>query len=446
LNMTLSQSSFGGHPQINEQSNYVSNFDTSFSFQRTYGDIKGRNREFKSEGLMVVPMNQNSDFELALPELYYQENWSSFSVTLGRKNQDWSELDKYWKLGVWQPLARWDAANPIEQGLTGLFLVGQNKYVRLTAFASGLFIPDQQPQSEIVNGKIVSTNRWFFAPVDSAKLPRNSTEIYYKLEKPDLSDVISQESYALSIRVGEELTGPMLRLSLANKPQNQFHLVVDSVSQATSISVPPAASIINGASEFPTYEIVYPEVIRQRTAAAEIGYLFESGKFILSYNQEIFDKPEIPTNWTQTELVDTEYYGFLYEQSLRPFHLTNSSVIASYIEKDKGKDNSKESIITGSVQSSSQKFQFEKMASLEYRYNLSNRSNRKWSANFKYTYSLSDLGEWVMAGLQYRADKKWTFAIAGDVFGVPEGTSPETSFISKYRGNDRITGSMTYVF
>lgn len=458
LDLTLSQSTFSGKPEIAAQSNNFSTVSTSFAFQNNLKEIFGSSSFFKSTGLFVAPMNENSDFEVAVPELYlsfldsrnstpdssFNTDQTHWALTVGRKKHDWSELDEYWNLGIWQPLARWDAANPIQQGLIGLFLTTGNQSINATFMASGLFIPDQQPNAEVKNGKIISSNRWFRAPVDSALLHRNVTDIYYDLQKPSVSEVVNQESYLVSLWMGQPKQGAFFRISGASKPQNQFHLVIDD-SGATNISLPPAGNV-NGATVYPTTEVVYPMVVRQKTLAIETGYRVDGAKILFSYNLENFERPEVPVNWLQTELIDSRYYGLVYDQSLKSIGLNRSSIIMSYVEKDLVAETAKSTFVQGNIQATSQKFQFEKMASFEYRYNMASSAFKKWMARLKYTYSIADRGEWLMAGLSWQIDRNWSIGCSGDVFGVPEGTLESTSFISKYRGNDRLTGNLSYVF
>ncbi|MDZ4082907.1 MAG: hypothetical protein U1E10_08230, partial [Bdellovibrionales bacterium] len=43
-------------------------------------------------------------------------------VSVGRRLESWSQLDRHWDLGLWEPLNRFDALRPIDQGLTGAFI------------------------------------------------------------------------------------------------------------------------------------------------------------------------------------------------------------------------------------------------------------------------------------------------------------------------------------
>ena len=136
----------------------------------------------------------------------------------------------------------------------------------------------------------------------------------------------------------------------------------------------------------------------------------------------------------------------IFSQNLTPLGIKRTTVGLSYVRKDMNSDSEDATIIKGDIEASTQRFAFDEMAGLQVDTNIIRTFNLKLNARFKYVYSIFDSGEWVSAGLQVAHGQSWSWSLSGDIFGVPDGTSPSTSFISKYRGNDRISGSLTYVF
>ena len=121
------------------------------------------------------------------------------NISLGRKKYDWTELDRVWSLGLWQPRYAIDALRPEDQGLTGLFYDYKTENFQFLAFASGLFIPTMGPEVREEDGAIKADNRWYRPPSrQSGKI-----SISYKLNIGDQMELASQESYALKTRIGD---------------------------------------------------------------------------------------------------------------------------------------------------------------------------------------------------------------------------------------------------
>jgi hypothetical protein len=443
INVTISQTNYGGRAQIDEQDSQYSSVTPSFTFFKRYGAIEGTSHVFRTEGLVVLPMSDSVDLGVALPEAYYQmavktDSAKNFKFSVGRKLENWSELDNHWNIGLWQPLVRWDAANPIEQGLTGLFFeFGKSDSVRLVVMVSGLYLPDQQPSYDVVDGRIVSANRWFRAPVASASLENSQGEIAYDVIEPEAKDVLAQNSYAAMLMLGDPDAGGFLKFSTTDKPANQFHLGIDMEGILN----------INNANAISFQAPVYAVNVRHKINTIEFGNRFADSKVTLSANFEYYEKPNLPEKWQQTQLADSRYAGIIYDTSLKPIGLKRSSLSVSYVVNDQiDKPSEKATLIKGDIEASTQRFLFEEMVGVELKSNLLNTYRRAVDVRLKYVYSIIDSGEWLQAGLQYRQDRDWTWGLSGDLFGVPEDTKSSTSFISKFRGNDRLMGSLTYVF
>lgn len=433
--LTVLHSSYGGDPQIKEQDGQYASAIPSINTKKTWRSGSGFLSQIGIDSLAVLPLTQNVDFVMAVPEIYYQiEQDKLISFTFGRKKENWSILDSYWGLGLWQPLVRWDAASPIEQGLTGLFFkFGDDSKSQLLLMVSGVFLPDQQSNFEEKNGQMISSNRWFRAPVSSANLQGGSGQIKYHLIEPDYKEVIAQNSYAAMFKLGDLESGFFGKASVTDKPANQFHLGIET------------AGILNLThNEFNAD--IYPVVIRHKIYSLETGYKWEYSSFVFSTNWENYETPKVSETWQQTELIDSRYDGIIFKQSLNPFGIKRASTGLSYIRRSLNDESSSATLIKGDIEASTQRFAFDEMVGIQVDANLIRTFKRQIDLRFKYTYSIFDSGEWVQAGVQLKLGQSWMWNLSGDIFGVPHEALASSSFISKYRGNDRISGSLTYVF
>lgn len=434
--LTLSQTQYSGQPQIVEQDKQYSSVVPAFKIYRQSGSLENSHSLFLAEGQAVVPMSDGVDLGVAVPEIYYQNVPlpNKFGLSIGRKKERWSELDSYWKLGLWQPLVRWDAANPIEQGLTGAFFeYGSTETAKATLMVSGLFLPDQQPSFSEKDGRLVSANRWFRAPVNRAKFEESTQPIRYEVRAPDSKNIVLQNTYAALLQVGDEDVGPVVKLSLADKPMNQFHVAID-------------AGLLTETSDSHVAAPIYPMSIRHRVYSLESSYRGADFRILASTNWEYFEKPNVEEGWQQTPLVDGRYDGLIYTQSLSPIGLRRTEVGLSYVHKYDRQNTRESTIIKGDIEASTQRFPFQELVGLQVSSNMLRSYRRELDAMLKYVYSVQDQGEWIQAGLQYRHERSWVWALSGDVLGVPKEHDKSSSFISRFRGNDRVTGSVTYVF
>lgn len=142
-------------------------------------------------------------------------------VIFGRKLLDWSELDRRWTLGIFEPTFLWNPLSPKQQGLTGLFWSLDEENYGAHLFLSSLYLPDQGPSFEIVNGRFEKGNPWFRRPPEFINLNGVYTSIDYTIHTPEMSEVIFRQSFAGNVRVGEK-NGLRGVFSLASMPSNQI--------------------------------------------------------------------------------------------------------------------------------------------------------------------------------------------------------------------------------
>ena len=112
-------------------------------------------------------------------------------VSVGRRLETWSMLDRHWDLGLWEPLNRFDTLRPIDQGLTGAFVEGGTGDFKFVAFVSGVYIPEQSAAFSLQNGKLKSASPWFSEPTDRLILFSETTQVQYDILTPSTGSVIS---------------------------------------------------------------------------------------------------------------------------------------------------------------------------------------------------------------------------------------------------------------
>ncbi len=408
----------------------------AFGFYHEHLSDAGIKTSFETDGLAVLPMSEGTHFEIGLPNAYWSLLTPSkhFQLSVGRELQSWSELDDYWHLGIWQPLARWDAADPITQGLTGLFAHFNEDNYRVVLFASDIFLPDQEPDYQASNGQITSDNRWFRAPVSQITTGNAESTFNYSIASVNISKIVFQPTFALMTEFGREDEGPFFRASAAQKPMNQFHLVETPTEDVgtDTVNVP-----------------IIPMVIQEHVLTAEAGYrLGDNSEVVLSNTWERFDNPNLPanSNYLQSQLIDSDYMGMIYRQNLEQVGLPHSDLSVSYVNRVKQTNPQADTIVNGNIESSADRLAFDKLLGVQFHHALWQGAKSGLDGEVAYNYSINDQGVWIQSMVNYKYDPHWTWSLAGDLFGLPASSENSTSFISIYRGNDRLIGGLTYVY
>ncbi|MEK6554869.1 MAG: hypothetical protein AABZ31_06505 [Bdellovibrionota bacterium] len=438
LSLGVFQSQYVTDSSASSNANQTSSFIPNFKMSESVFKDKVR-----AEGDMsaIVPMQQGGEFHVWFPSLNLQfgdrlrssTTKRQTQVTFGRAIKSWSRLDTEWGLGLWQPQFRFDYIRPKQMGLTGLFYETEKELLKFTAFASGLYLPDQQGEFDVTDGKFVSKNRWFRPPVTQLEIEKGTSDIYYELDKPSVSSVIWNPSYGIALRAGEEESGPWIQFAMADKPANQLHIGIEP-EDALKLS-----------DDKKVHPIIHPQLVRHRLLTAEAGYQGSTTNFYASVTGESFEDPKLPEMWKETPLEDSIYYGIGGSQLTEVLGF-KTVIYSGLVFKDVVGDNEPAGM-GEELSTSIQKVAFERLFNVGIRYPMHPKVFTKWATDLKYTYSMSDRAEWLMAQVSYAPKKDWSFYLGADVLGAPDKVeSDKLSFISKYRDNDRIEGGFTHVF
>ena len=385
----------------------------------------------------VLPVSEAGESHYFFPDLYagLDDQKRGLALYFGRKRQTWSELDNDLHLGLWEPLFRWDHARPVAMGLTGFHFESRQRIFQIKAMLSPFYLPDQQPDFEIVDGEIVSGNRWFRRPIHSLEIGNSPSEVRYKVNEPEVKDVVMNESYALMGRIGKK-TGPFFRASWAKKPMNQFHLGID-LEDSFRVDLDTFEAEVN------------PIIVNHELLTVEAGYNTEAVRGYISFTQERFEDPNLPTRWEETDLNDSNYLGLgLKHRAPNPF-VRNSALTWSYAKREK-KNEDRNTRIDGELDASTSRFPFESWLSLKWDFKKAFklfRKSRQWQNSITYSYSAKDDGDWIALNSTVNMTRDFQIYVSADMFGAGKNVSQDDrSFISIYRNNDRVQGGFVYAF
>jgi hypothetical protein len=404
-------------------SQFLSGRVTAASFQRNPGSIN-----------WAADVSAGTFFSLkqsyySLQELYVSTPLdSSATVSVGRKKYDWTEIDRYWALGLWQPRYAIDALRPEDQGLTGLFFDYRGEKLQFLAFASSLFIPTIGPEVREEDGTIKADNRWYRPP--SRQSGRIS--LSYKIKTGDLWDLVRQDSFGLKMRIGDEERGPWLALAGGQKPVND--LLLQRCVRCVGIQ---------NSAKF----IVSPAVAHHRVFSADLGYQRENLKASLSYFE---DRPQSvlpPTDFAGQEFKPVRIYSAQADWSIKEFFSRPLQAQLAYL-RIFGNE-SRDILSDGTaddVNMFTWRYRFDHAVLMRLAGPLTSIQARPLITKFSYTYDFQQRGSILGAEFQYQWNKTWSYLAGLDILGPDDPRSTSDGFLNQFRANDRLYAGASYVF
>lgn len=363
-------------------------------------------------------------------------------ISVGRRMEPWSQLDRHWNLGMWQPLNRFDALRPIEQGLTGAFLEAGTGDFKLIVFASPIYVPEQGANFSLQNGKFKSASPWFTEPTDRLILFSETTQVQYDIITPSTGSVISQSSGGVMLRYGNVRDGFYSQASYMFKPRNQ-------------LSTPFEGSLnLTDTSSFAFVQIS-PQVVFHQIAAADLGYNSLTADGDRAYGVGVSALVDLPsnspagTNLTYQELdpmlfVSPKVY-VSFEVARADFELA-----ASYLQATGGGFTMKGPFASDKAIFGS-RVPFKEAVALDGRMAIGKGRRTTFMLGGRWLEELSENGSMLQAdaSLDFSMNgqtQDWRFSLMGDVLGSRLPANENQGYVSRYRGNDRWMSQIRFIF
>ena len=159
-------------------------------------------------------LEKESYFRLSELSLVFPLISDKWKMNLGFRDVLWSEADRYWDYGLWQPRFLLDVFRPIQIGIPGVYLdyEGQSS---LTFLISYLYLPDIiiYPQFNTKNKAIFSKNPFFIQSLDFFK---------WDLDQIKLFEIKKFLKPVVAFQMKHSLQFSDVSFSYAYKPVNQL--------------------------------------------------------------------------------------------------------------------------------------------------------------------------------------------------------------------------------
>lgn len=364
---------------------------------------------------------------LNISEIYlHTRQGDSESFYFGRKKMLWSELDARWDLGVWEPLFKWNPLAPEHQGLTGIFWQADKSYFTMTLFASPFYIPDQGPSFEIENGRFVRGNPWFRRPPESIRIWKEATDIDYRFDRPNESQIIFQKSFGAKINFGKS-EGWRLQGSYTYKPANQLAIGYDG-----NLDVSTLKGVV----------ALQPQVFYHSLSGLDMSYREGAWRWGVS---GVYDRPDKENNfaekWTHPVFEDS-----LLVSSFVDWNRNGWGVSVQYLEIYGGTVREEGELASSDHAPLSLRYPFQQAAQLSLMSNHSFARNQRMTNKITYLVSQKNDFGLVRLSSRYQLSGLWSFVGEMQLLKAGSTSLMNQNDIAQFVNNDRFMLGAAYVF
>lgn len=186
---------------------------------RTEEPVKG-DWDYFFEGDTRLYLGGGTDFNYSIPELYVQVDRESEYFAVGRRLLDWNQHEHYWQLGYLNGQQGFALLSEKQEGLVGVHYEHRSDWLDVKIFFSYLYVPSLNPGYDVDNGKITSTSEWVRMPPSRTVYNGESADINYKINYPDIPDVVFKKSLGGAIDL--KWTDGLFRVYAIYKPENKI--------------------------------------------------------------------------------------------------------------------------------------------------------------------------------------------------------------------------------
>ena len=384
--------------------------------EQYFVSVPSANIGFKMEGIQTLPY------------------FNSIYASIGRYKKNWSWIDSYWQLGLWNPRNVFDYFNPEELGIVGSAVTFKGDKWSLTSLIGGFFLPNEQSaMGQNKAGAFKSKSRWATPPASNLSLLDKKLNSYYWVQEPYLTNVLFQGSYLVKGFLGDE-TDKWVSFAYAHKPLNQNFYRVKSGIKINESSTP----FLDNA--------IYHHSFKHRLVSVESGFRWNRWEVQLGLMNEDMDPINLPDNWMVPNVPDSVFFASAaLSLDFSPVSWNKNLIRTSYL-KSWIKKSSRASLIGGNVDTlvSLMRFNLREGAAVDWSTYFSWNGREKLRSFLRYWYAIDQNGGWLQWKLSYFFHSQLQMMMEFVVIGSKE--NEKKGFHSWYGNNDRLSLKVQYGF
>lgn len=373
-----------------------------------------------------------------LNEFYFQFPLRAFEleddVSVGRRLQSWSDLDRRWNLGVFESRLYLDSLRTESQGLTGLFYKAEGRRGSFLVFATPVTIPSQGPEISEEAGVIQVDSRWYQAPTKEFQFQNSKRKIDYRIDIRDRLALAQNGGAGFKVGIGDETSGPWVSGSYAYKAMNDLVLLRENYLSTqddgeVKVTVRPSVG----------YHSVY---------AANMGWTSEGWNASLAYLSDIPEPKQPEAGWISQNFQKFSAYSAHLGMDLS-FALRDSRLSVDYMKIHGGRvEDINSQGEKDDLTFMDRRFNFYEPFRVQFESRIFSWGRQVLSGATSYLFDSEQKGSLVKAqlSLQQRDSILWFAGV--DILGVEDSTAENSStgFLNRYRSNDRTYAGMSYAF
>ncbi len=356
---------------------------------------------------------------------------NGFQASLGRYKKQWSWLDSYWDLGLWNPRNLFDYFNPEELGVLGSAIIFKGDYWSLTSFIGALFFPNEGSSiGENKAGSIQSKSRWGTPPATNVSILNKELDAYYWIQQPYLTSVILQRSYNINFILGSKKNN-WISLSYAQKPLNNiFYRVKTGIN-------------ISGAS---LDSSIYHHSLTHQLISVDTGFRWKDWSVYTGLLDETLDRVDLPQNWIIPSIPHTIlFYSASIARDIHFVPWNRNSIRLSFLNSWI-KEQHHISLIGGTVDSlvSLKRLKITSGFAVDWTTDFLWGKEQKVKSFLRYWYDSSNKGGWLQWKLSYFFNSQIWVLFECDILGSEYKF--KNSFLTWFGNNDRLSLKVQYGF
>ena len=407
-------------------------------------DFKKRDIYFNSELLFEHSLGLRKWLYFEVPQVFlsYQYHFTKpfysielIEVSVGRKKQVWSEGDKYWGLGLWNPLILWNPLFPEEKGTVGSFVSFHSKNWKSDVFIGAIHFPDSVAHFREKNQETYTYSRW--GSILPSRIHNHNLPIYYTLKNSYLFDYINQRSFFTSFSTWTQQNDSRywIKWSLAYKPTNHIYYLLNQ-DKRLKVS---AEKDRKGFYIDQTLTGVYS---KQRILSTEWGLDYQQLSMIFSLeNATIRDENILEESWSFFRSRES----FTYLSFLLKYYYWDQSVIELGLIQSWFGNYTNHSKLNHAPAFLSQ-HRMSNGFSVAVEHKGLNRKELPFILKLKYQYSFLDQSAWLSFKALYYLSSKFYTKASVQVLGGNSLNENAKSFLHEFYYNDYVTWGLVYDF
>ena len=142
--------------------------------------------------------NQDSSYQVSLPEAYFSIKGEYGELAVGRKFVDWSAGDSEWGLGNTNAHEGINFIDNKKEGLFGIHLATDRKGFNIGAIASFFHLPQVNPGLKYKDGTISGKSQWTRIPPKTVLIEGTEVPLHFDVAMPPLEDLLLQRTFGLN--------------------------------------------------------------------------------------------------------------------------------------------------------------------------------------------------------------------------------------------------------